>query len=444
MIQKKITAILLCAALLAAGISLPASAAERCNCGQTVEVFLDGFGSTLYYDQGTPQERKAGFVETDNLAPAIFKLLGYTALSAVTLNGAYAGKGLAALMMGLMGHLAMDEQGRSLRAITANWHIDESIDHSQSPKYTFLYDWRGDPFDAATQLNDFIEHLCELTGHETIALNGFSEGSVVAMTYVKEYGTDRLESLLIVNGAWQGLTLVGELLTKQIALSGSSVTEYLAGLPDESGWLAPSMNLIQRLHLLDFLDPLSGCIIRAMGDALYKDALIPLFCHMPAVWAFVPDAYYTDARKLLEGQKKYETLLEQVDKYHYEVQKEAENLLRQAMDNGVKVGIVCGYGYSAVPATKAQSYHTDNLIDTALASGGATVAPYGQTLPQGDSSYRSLDGVIDAASCMFPEQTWFIKGLRHEYGPSGSFRDWFVAQPEQPTIHDSTDFPQYR
>ena len=443
---KNLLALLLCLSLLTAALALPVNAApsmEPCDCGEVVQVFMLGYGSALYLNQGTPEQQKVEMADTANLTPAILKLLGYMALSIVTFNADYMAKGVSGLLMGLMGHLQMDEQGNSIGPISADWRIDEARDHTESPEYRFEYDYRIDPFEAADQLNDFIERLCEVTGHEKIALTGFSEGANVVMAYLSVYGYGRLETFLLVNGAWQGLTLVGSMLTRQVGLSGPAITNYLADLDDGSGWLRLAMTLLRVTHLLDFTKPLGQVIVKTMGETLYREALIPLFCQMPAIWAFVPAEYYAEARKLLEGDPKYETLLARTDRYHDEVQTQAYDLLLEAQEAGVRIAVICGYNGAPVPATVQWDYHTDNLIDTARASGGATVAPFGKTLCPSDSPYRSPDGIIDAATCMFPDQTWFIKNLRHEDAPSKALRMWIIYSGEVPTIYGDEAFPQY-
>ncbi|MCL2507744.1 MAG: hypothetical protein FWF05_01065 [Oscillospiraceae bacterium] len=445
--MKRIIVAFLCAALLAAGLTLPAAAARGCDCGQVVQVYMNGFGSALYYDWDTPEQRRAEMAETGELFPGILKLLGSAALSLVTLNTDFFARGVAGMFMGLMGHLQMDEEGRSIENISVGWKIDEEKDHRESPEYTFHFDYRIDPYEAAAQLNDFIEELCKHTGHKKIALTGFSEGANVVMTYLAVYGSKRLETLILGNGAWQGLTLVGELLTKKIALTGESVTNYLGDLPDESGLLAPVMRLLKRTRLLDFTYPLSKWIVSSMGGIIFEEALIPLFGQWPAIWAFVPGEYYAEARKLIADDPKYAYLLGQSDKYHDEVQAEAENLLTKARKDGVKIAIICGYGFAPIIGTETCDYHTDTMIDTARASGGATVAKYGEKLPgggsDGDSDRLSPDGIIDAGTCMFPDYTWFFKGLRHDSAPSRELRQWIISSEGQPTVRDNEMFPQF-
>jgi len=442
---RQTLAFLLCAALLGAALALPASAAQACNCGEVVQVFVDGFGgNAFFYDAGTPEEREIGMAVTDTLAGDIFKALGWLAVMPFTGGGKSISNALGGVMGGLMGHLAMDEQGRSVEPITAHWKIDKAKDHREKPEYRFEYDWRGDPFDAAAELNDFVKALCAHTGHKKIALTGFSEGAVVAMTYLKLYGSSRLETLLLVNGAWQGLQMVGELLTGQVELSGASVTNYIANYDDGSGQLRRGMDLVRRLRLLDFTAPLGRGLVAAGGDALFNDVLTPLFGQMPVIWTFTPAEYYKDARALMLGDEtKYKVLLEKTDRYQYEVRAKSYQLLEQARKNGVKVAIVCGYGMAPIPATKSRDYHTDTLIDTARASGGATVADFGKTLPPSSSRYRSPDGIIDAATCMYPDYTWFVHSLDHKAGPTKELRMWLIHSAKQPTVWSNPDFPQY-
>ncbi|MCL2300779.1 MAG: hypothetical protein FWC27_11625 [Firmicutes bacterium] len=443
--MKQVLAFLLCAALLAAVLALPAGAAQACGCGEVLQVFVDGFGgNALFYDEGTPEQREVGLAVTDNLAGDIFKALGWLALTPVSRGGKSIANAFGAVLGGMMGHLAMDERGRSVEPITAHWKIDKKKDHTKNPEYKYEYDWRGDPFEAAAGLNDFIKALCAHTGHKKIALTGFSEGSAVAMTYLKQYGSSRLEALLLVNGAWQGLQMVGELLTGQVELSGPAVTNYIANYDDGSGSLRRGMDLVRRLHLLDFTAPLGRGLVAAGGDALYFDVLNPLFGQMPVIWTFTPADYYRDARAMMLGDEtKYKALLEKTDRYQYEVQARAHQLLEKARKDGVKIAVVCGYGSAPIPATKSKYYQTDSLIDTARASGGATVAPFGETLPPSNSKYRSPDGIIDAATCMYPDYTWFMKDTLHKAAPTKELRMWLIHSKKQPTVWANPAFPQY-
>jgi len=439
---KRILCAALCAVLLLGALAIPAGA-KACACGEVVQVYVDGFAGALYYNYGTPEQEEAGMARTDDLPAGIWQLLRGVGLGVWRRSWEPVAGGLGALMFSIMGHLAMDANGESIAPITSRWRLDPEQDHLERPEYRFHYDFRIDPFVAAAQLNEFIEAVLKATGHGKIALTGNSEGAVICMTYLKQYGAKRLDSFILVCGAWQGLSLVGELMTNQFGLSAATVTGYIGNNDDGSGNLKRAMALLEKSGLLNFLEPLGEFVLDTMGEQIYDEILLPLFGSMPIIWAFVPGEYYAEARQLLAGKPELKQLLAKADKYQYEVQAKAGKLLKDAKSKGVKVAVVASYGQYPMPLTKNSTFQSDSLIDTAYESGGATTAPIGETLPPSKSKYRSPDGIIDAATCILPDNTWFIKDCGHEAGPSKQLRQWVIHSKKQPTVWDSPDWPQW-
>jgi pimeloyl-ACP methyl ester carboxylesterase len=441
---RRILSMLICACLLAAAAIIPAQA-KSCGCGEVVQIYMDGFGSTLYYNYGTPEQEEAGMSRTDNLAGGIWDVVEGAGRSVLQWSWAPFAGGAGSLVKSIVGHLAMDAQGRSIEPITNHWRLDPAQDHRENPEYYFNYDFRIDPYEAAAQLNEFIEAVCKQTGHGKLAVTGSSEGAIVCMTYLKVYGSKRLDTLILVNGAWQGLTLVGELFTGKAGVSGAAVANYISNNDDGSGRLKLAMALLRGSRLLDFLEPLGDGLIDRVGDQLYAEALIPLFGTMPILWAFVPQAYYPEARKLIAGDPQYKKLLARADKYHNEVQSQAGRLLKNAMSQGVKVAVIASYGLYPMPVTKNSAYQSDGFLDSAYEAGGATAAPIGGTLPLSNVNlkYRSPDGLFDAYTCLFPDQTWFVKNSGHDSGPSRALRQWIIHSKRQPTVWSGGEWPQY-
>ena len=96
----------------------------------------------------------------------------------------------------------------------------------------------------------------------------------------------------------------------------------------------------------------------------------------------------------------------------------------------------------------------DYLIDTSLSSGGAVCADNGKTLPDGYVQQKdrrhdhiSPDRRIDASTCMYPENTWFIRDMGHldfPYGTEGAdFLMWLVCADTQLTIRSDVRYPQF-
>lgn len=444
---KRFAAALACLALLLPAFALPAQAAGDCGCGEVIQVWVDGFGQSLYYNEGTPEETGAAMFVTDNLTQGLLGLLPGIGRSILYRSWDPLAKSLSEMLMGMLGHLRLDENGRSIAPIGSHWKIDDgqAAAHQQSPGFNFRYDYRMDPLAAAEELHAFIEALCDKTGHGTIALTGHSEGANVVMAYVSAHGTDRLETLILSNGGWRGLSLAGQLFAKEFALEPAAITNYIAWYDDGSGLLRAGMDLLRTSRLLNFAPALGRGVTKTLMDPLYEHFLIPLFCRMPAIWAFVPDEYFGDALRLLGDDPQYAVLKRTATEYHEKVFLPAPELLRKAKDDGVKVAVIAAYGAPPIPITKDVAYLSDSLIDTAAMSGGAATARIGGTLPPSNGSlkYRSPDNLVDAASCVLPDQTWFVKYNGHDAGPSWALRRWIIYSPAQPTVFDEPDFPQY-
>jgi pimeloyl-ACP methyl ester carboxylesterase len=403
---KRLTALVLGFCLTAA-LAPPAFATPApCGCGEVLQVFVRGFLRPLYYDYEAAAPQKEAF---------------------------------------LLLHLLMDDQGKSKLDIGKRWQSGLDHDHLDDPEFEFLYDYRIDAFEQAAQLKDFIEHLCEETGHDKIAISGMSQGTSVVMTYIAQYGTDRLETLILCNGAYQGAALLGELLTNRLALSAPATITFIESLiGSPSPVVSALFDLWRRLPLAGLETPASGDAFWGLLNPAYDWAIARLLGQMPAVWTLVPREYRADALKLLKGGK-YDYLRGRADKFYDEVQDKVPELLEQAVEDGVKVAVIAAYGKAPIPLTKNASYQTDMIMDTYNASGGATVAPVGEFLdPVGrDPGYLSPDHLIDASTCNLPDKTWFVKYNGHTYEAYGALRDWIIHYDGVPTIGENADFPQF-
>jgi len=449
---RRFAAVVLSLAMLWAvcGVSASANAAPGgvpgCGCGEVVQVWVDGFGQALYYDEGTPEEREAGIIRTDGILPSLKWVALGGALSLRYRSWLPFAGGLGQIMYALLGHLRVDEQGNSVEPISSRWVIDEDQvrNHKDTPEFWFRYDFRMDPFDIAEQLDAFINTLLKKTGHSKAAITGHSEGANIIMAYVSVYGTKRLETIILANGGWQGLTLAGELFTGQLALDPRAVANLIADLDDGNGVTRAGAELLYAAGLLNFTPALGEFLADNLVDPLFQTTLIPLMGIMPAIWAFVPPEYYGEAIKVLGDDPKYDLLKARADRYQREVATRGPVLLKKAKANGVKVAVIASYQFASIPVTK-ESYHSDRLIETARASGGATVAPFGQTLPPSDAGvkYRSPDGIIDASTCALPDQTWFVKYNWHNPDCMEDLRQWIIHSKQYPTVFANPEFPQY-
>ena len=180
---------------------------------------------------------------------------------------------------------------------------------------------------------------------------------------------------------------------------------------------------------------------------------------MPGLWALVPQEDYEAGKEFIFGSHEiaidpaYEAKL---DAYH-EIQGNAKQYIDAAKKEGMNFSIVCGYNCQMIPlSTEYES--SDTIIDTVYMSGGATCAKYLQAHDDWGKVYSqkikdghnhvSWDSKVDASTCMYPENTWFIKNLQHNgFSTENGSLDlvvWLLGQTKQPTVTtDKVNYPQF-
>ncbi|MGN1418112.1 MAG: hypothetical protein ACI4W6_02155, partial [Acutalibacteraceae bacterium] len=115
------------------------------------------------------------------------------------------------------------------------------------------------------------------------------------------------------------------------------------------------------------------------------------------------------------------------------------------------MGVISGYGYSAVPITPSWDVVGDGVVDTKSTSFGATVAPYGKTLDSeylenADPKYISPEKSVDASTCLFPDKTWFVRDLKHSSGHDSLgklFAAILYSEDEEITVSSLEEYPQF-
>ncbi|MGN1117410.1 MAG: hypothetical protein ACI4RU_02260, partial [Acutalibacteraceae bacterium] len=91
-------------------------------------------------------------------------------------------------------------------------------------------------------------------------------------------------------------------------------------------------------------------------------------------------------------------------------------------ENGTNICIISKYGNQMVPVLKDGSLVGDEYVSAYRSSFGATTSNIYTTLSdeyiaqqneKGLGRYISPDKQIDASTCLFPDYTWFFKGVSH-------------------------------
>ena len=284
-------------------------------------------------------------------------------------------------------------------------------------------------------------------------------GGVVTLSYIKLYGTKDIENIIFQNCPLQGTAVAGELYNGLFEINKDALIRYAEGaLPSmDSDFLGAILySLIEMLDAAGLWSDILGMadgIILNLKDRVFDEALIPIFGTMPGIWSFVPDEYYETAKTFMKlDERTHGILLEKLDFYHYDVQQDAGNLLRNAQADGTNIYIVAGYNVQRTPLVTAYKNTSDGTVDTQYASLGATCAYIGEYLPDDykqaqhtDKRYMSPDRMIDASTCLLPECTWFVKNMLHSTTHSGHdvLYGIFHTSDTQITVFDLEEYPQF-
>ena len=115
--------------------------------------------------------------------------------------------------------------------------------------------------------------------------------------------------------------------------------------------------------------------------------------------------------------------------------------------------VISKYNYADFPLSADAAQQSDGTAATVATSFGATVADFGSTLSDSyikamDKNairYLSDDKMIDASTCILPENTWFVKDMLHSTTHDGhdEFYRILHESEEQLTVFDMEEYPQF-
>ncbi len=316
----------------------------------------------------------------------------------------------------------------------------------------FGYDWRTDPVESAKQLDEFIDYMLKYSGAKQVVIDSHSLGSVITFTYLRLYGTEKVKSVVFNAAGIYGQTYTGELLSGNLVVNKDAILNYMSFAFDGME------NKSVMLDLIDALDKLGvaggACkVADKLVDEILDDVafdIVRLFGNWPTIWAMVPDDMLEQAEEYVfgkvfkENNVDYTGLKEKIDTYNELVRKDKTEALKE-MSKTVNIYVISRHGYSSLPVSDSWQTVGDGVIDTRYSSFGATVAPYGETLDTAKSEYISPDANIDALTSLFPDQTWFIRGLRHSDMPDSVDRmiDDLLYYDGKATVTTFSQYPRF-
>lgn len=329
--------------------------------------------------------------------------------------------------------------------------------------YYMYYDWRKSPLDIADKLDGVVKEALAKSETGKVSLYAISFGGMVTASYIYKYGTENIKNIVFSSTAFQGVEMVGEIFANRIDLNVEDAIGYLTNFVIEYPFIAGILGLSQ--EALEKYGKYSSHLVNAylqhMEDEisldLFKKVFADTFAHFKGMWAMIPSEYYDEAKTFMkENCNISESFIESADEYMYNVQMNLENLLASAENAGTNVYITGAYGYNEIPVTEGKSNQCDDLIDSYLMTAGGTFAPYGETLEAEDyernvvcslHNHKSTDEIADLSTCMLPEQTWVVKGMKHvelqEYNETSDLGLWLVTSEEKVDVYSDERYPQF-
>ena len=466
---KPVLAWLLTVCMVCAAFVVPAS-----SYGETTipTVYVEGFGMQIF--------ATAGDVDSESYYPV--SLPGDFAQTVINDVRSPFLKGLAGdwddfhqyvidLVVGLLGKIAPDHNGEvtdGSGTMLTEYTVEPNPERTTftSGDFIFMYDWRIDPMQIAVTLHDYIEQVKAVTGYEKVNLIGRCLGNNVVLAYLQQFGCDSVARVVFYSAGFDGFEFFGSLFSGDLYIDANEVQSYLSTggrevlMPDKPFVMELLVALVKILNASYILDAgtltLNAYLVPEFQEYILPEVLRGTFGACPAMWSFVSDEAYEDAKQYVFGGQEAEWagLIEKIDRYHYDVMCKTPQLIEDAVAQGVKVYIFSKHGLGMLPLTNDDGENGDCLVTTHNSSLGATTSPlYGtlsakyllQAKKKDGGKYLDPAHQIDASTCLLPDHTWFLKGIYHSTNPEcvEQLIALLLRSDDYVTVFDYEEYPQF-
>ncbi|MGN0468559.1 MAG: hypothetical protein ACI4GY_07550 [Acutalibacteraceae bacterium] len=307
--------------------------------------------------------------------------------------------------------------------------------------YHFYYDWRLDPIEIAEQLHEYIEGVKKASHHDKVSLSVKCLGSNIVLAYIQKYSTDSLKGVGIDVSTSMGADFLSGMLSGDFGVDGNSISRLaidLAERHDDEGlyidvvrFVTSTIDLLESTGVIDTLTDVARAQLYSKIEYGIISALaLSTFMTFPGYWAVVEADDFDKALTYVFGKEgsekriKYKGLIEKITNYNDTIKKNVYPIMQKLEDNGVNICVVSKYGVQMTPMLKDGSLLGDEYVSVKNSSFGATTSNIYGTLgdeyiagqvEKGLERYISPDKQIDASTCLFPDYTWFFKGVSHGY-----------------------------
>ncbi len=425
---------------------------------QCPTIYVHGFAcGNIYENIGTDKQKQVWPMDSDTIMTAVKTAIPPIISYLLTHNYAKFEDALVEVA-NILFEPAWNNKDGSIREGTGIlWSYPEEID-TENTIY-FNYDWRKDPTEVADELNDFIDYVLEKTGEEKVAIECHSMGGVIVMSYIAEYGMNKVHGIVLDSTAIYGAGYIGKLFSGDIVIDGEALYSYLLYAMDETDAEIIVDFIFDSLYaagIYDIVEFLADELIKRSLERASKEVLIPLFGSWPSIWAMISDEEYEHCEKYVfetavaDEIEEYAGLREKVQHFNTTVRPYKDEIISNLAATNHFM-IISKYGYSMAPVTDTWKTMSDGTIDTRYTSYGATCADVGEYLTDDyiaqheSEGYISPDHIVDASTCDYPDNTWFIKDDKHSNNTDAlnELKQAVLFGDTPVNIYTYSEYPQY-
>ncbi len=472
--MKKIISLLL-AVILAAGMCIPAFAAEKESpspklkaAGDYPVIIIRGMDFTgLYIDYGTDSQHNC---MGDINIGKILKAVGEAAAIKLFKNDRQeATRKLIVELNEIFGGYACNEDGSSkynvgtekfplaagnypelLSREPYEYGITRTVSEAIGGEnvYYFNYDWRMNPLDIAVEVRETVERAMKDHNCDKVNIISASMGGVMTVAYLTKYGFDNINRLVFLSSTWCGTYVTSDLLQGSVEINPDNLYAFLNNQSDNFLFKG-LMKALKFTGVFKGVSDLAMKFVNNNKDQVYDEMLGPIFGNMLSVWALIlPEDYDACIKYMFErpGLKEKRAAFIAKTEELQEMMKNRDAMIKKAVEGGVEVAVAATYNSPVAPVYARSYVNGDQALETPLMSGHATIAPYGETLDVKESPYVSPDKVCDTSTALYPDSTWLIKGAPHVSGSYGTdyadFVVWLITA-DKPVISANPEYPAF-
>lgn len=301
------------------------------------------------------------------------------------------------------------------------------------------YDWRESPMKTAAELRDYIDDVLESTGKSKVQIVGRCYGANVIAAYLemyKDHAKANVADVSYYSSSVLGIDFMSALFSGEIYLDDVAIENLLDYYVEKEEIIedvtAATLvtSLVEAIRQAKLLGLAGQALVNFVNN--FKTDLLPLIIRDSyggwlSYWAMITPELYEKSRDFIfntdELKTEYKGLIEKADSFHYTVQLNAVKTMTELSEAGINFYIFAKYNFPEMPFYEGARAQGDADTTVFRQSFGGIASDYGKVLsesylnsvPESSKKYTSPDKKIDASTCLFPDTTWFVKDLHHDF-----------------------------